>query len=1162
LLPASASPVGTPKLDRLAKPSSQLSTSFTFPLASGSMSLAGSSPIEGELSGLADEDAISKGGHSLRKRKPKTYSNYDLDDPGEDSYSASRLSNSASARSKKRKPGPNQEDEDSDDFLGSSSKRPRRNLRQEAPSPISGRRRQPTRRSAVEPKVYEEIPSDHDVKDTIEVGVTLEDSEYSEEQSSLSLNQSEASKATSDQAATTDHQTPASKEQNPNQQSADVSRSRGKDASALEITRSPRSSPATTPSKEDTESPPSPTQLPLDTNASSARDVTVKLEPPPEHNQMVVGSSVARLSSLILTIKVDPRALRKLFQQPSSPIAVEETVVEDEHEATKADQVVLQRSTEEDLTKEHVIFPEEINKPASSEASSSGQLDAEEPSNQDLREGEETSQVLAVSPADVEQREIGSEAMDVAQDANDTPPASDGHRDRHGDLDAIPQGNMKQSPRKPAPLLSRPRMERKESYTEGRFSNFSLRMLNRAEQAVQAVETKTGPPGPYTTSLSPYVGGYVYYPEVQEESPAGTPAPEMDDDTPGQLSDAAKPTSADIPILDLPEVQEQGEGLLHPTQNARETSVMPTPVDTPRDTPMPDDFNASFPASGVNLEATSRALEEIEQPTPSRKQFRFRELRDPKDIVVALKDVNTLPPKERYLLLEQVSLVLQTWQEEYNQLRKFTDDEDNAVRRRQQDIALDAKTAMALKKNNPEINVPERDFAVKGIRARETPVDPIKEQYRVMDKLMSQVYFFEHDPRESMVGRQDPEGQREGLQNTRLRNRPKQTQKAAEAEADETLVLGKRTRRKRALSNEMSREPSRAGTPVVQIQPQRRARRAAAGSAQQENGDAQKLLPDANESLAARKPSRRQRGAKSLLSNQALTHDEFEETEQQEDDSYRGRNHKRARLGTDDSAPSMSSFMVAEPMQNEPPPPTAPKGQLRITVKNKNGEIPVRQFYVSTTSPTTEDSPPVTPASDADTVESNYSTRPKRVRKPKTRTDEELEQPAAKRQRTTATRVVIKNTAQGHSAPPNIAPAPSILPPLPAGRIHITTPGHSSTQARRPLKIKAYYPGNPGSAANPLPLAPAAPPVQAPRSSSSSRVTTPVPIPQPQFPPPPSSDMGDDDSEKDYRQMTKSEKMSHSMKSKSYQPLLTLYHVLTPSSTMGQRLHGGCGCKA
>jgi hypothetical protein len=222
----------------------------------------------------------------------------------------------------------------------------------------------------------------------------------------------------------------------------------------------------------------------------------------------------------------------------------------------------------------------------------------------------------------------------------------------------------------------------------------------------------------------------------------------------------------------------------------------------------------------------------------ARKQYRFTRIRSPTDFVNVLDDHKNMSTEDLFNALEASTNVLGAWQEEWKKRKLVTEDEDNAVRRRAHDSALMAREARDMAKTNGAVSVEKRDFEIKGIRA--SLIDENKLKYpasnpevyeRNQDQVAAQAYGFEWDPRPSMIGRQDPIGQRDGLQNNRLRNRPKLSQRAAEAAVDDPvgIVTGKRNRKPRILSDD-SKEASRAPTPLEPVKPKRGRRRKNAGA--------------------------------------------------------------------------------------------------------------------------------------------------------------------------------------------------------------------------------------------------------------------------------------------------------------------------------------------
>lgn len=249
-------------------------------------------------------------------------------------------------------------------------------------------------------------------------------------------------------------------------------------------------------------------------------------------------------------------------------------------------------------------------------------------------------------------------------------------------------------------------------------------------------------------------------------------------------------------------------------------------------------YDAPTPATAAESAPPSRnaspepIIESMRKPKP-RRQYAFPRIRSPTDFINHLDGYKNLSDDDLSNLLAVSAKALEAWQNEWKQQKTIVDDEDNAVRRRAHDTAFMAREARDLAKSTGSVTLEKRDFEVKGIRAdrvqenkADFPLSNPEAYERRQDMVAAQAWGFEWDPRPSMIGKQDPIAQREGLQNTRLRNRPKLSQRAAEAAGDEPvgIVPGKRTRKPRLLSDE-SKDPSRAPTPVEPAKPKRRRRR-------------------------------------------------------------------------------------------------------------------------------------------------------------------------------------------------------------------------------------------------------------------------------------------------------------------------------------------------
>ncbi|KAI1655368.1 hypothetical protein F4813DRAFT_180547 [Daldinia decipiens] len=320
--------------------------------------------------------------------------------------------------------------------------------------------------------------------------------------------------------------------------------------------------------------------------------------------------------------------------------------------------------------------------------------------------------------------------------------------------------------------------------------------------------------------LTPYINGsFVYYPDYQDdelELPEAEVDPEVDAeaypnaDTEANHSTAVNAEADPEAGLELePDVaNEDGPEVAAGEEDA-------TVEDTPADTA------ANSPAAELEPSGTQPA---------DMKQFRFKKAREASEFTDLFKDIKSLSPKELYRRVEVANKALAAWQDEFKELRKWTDDYDNSIRAHKEEEAFNRRFKATVARD-PSANPIQKDFVVKGVRAKDT-TEPEVAYARQQDRLMANVYGFEYDPRADRVGRQDPIAQRTGLgRHGRLRERPKQTAKAAEAE-DPNILQGKRTRKPPERFNE-GEAASRGSTPAPT---QRRGRR---GAQAQENGDQQ-----------------------------------------------------------------------------------------------------------------------------------------------------------------------------------------------------------------------------------------------------------------------------------------------------------------------------------
>ncbi|KAL2157135.1 hypothetical protein VTH06DRAFT_6423 [Thermothelomyces fergusii] len=166
-------------------PRSSTFNSFSFtgesPSATASVMAAGDLPrkrsktFEASYDGGADDEGHSKGGHSLRKRARIDYTQEMIDDDlglpaGSKTDLALKPASTPGARNRKRKGGQDESDEESEDY----SSNPKRQRTDKSPAPARlplSRRRNPSKKLSADLAPFVEQASDNDVQDTILVSV-------------------------------------------------------------------------------------------------------------------------------------------------------------------------------------------------------------------------------------------------------------------------------------------------------------------------------------------------------------------------------------------------------------------------------------------------------------------------------------------------------------------------------------------------------------------------------------------------------------------------------------------------------------------------------------------------------------------------------------------------------------------------------------------------------------------------------------------------------------------------------------------------------------------------------------------------------------------------------------------------------------------------------
>ncbi|KAI0160709.1 hypothetical protein GGR57DRAFT_390827 [Xylariaceae sp. FL1272] len=549
---------------------------------------------------------------------------------------------------------------------------------------------------------------------------------------------------------------------------------------------------------------------------------------------------------------------------------------------------------------------------------------------------------------------------------------------------------------------------------------------------------------------------------------------------------------------------------------------------TQRDTPLTDDLQLDVtPVDGtventpaaspdaIYTAANSPTAEAESEPTLSqpipKKTFRFRQTRDASEFIKLLENFKELTPDELYHRLEVINKSLVSWQNEFLELKKITDDEANSIRYRQEEAAFEQRFKMAVSKD-PEANPVRKTFVVKGIRARGP--DPEIAYARHQDKLMAQNYFFDYDDRESRIGFQNPLEQKAGYGKGRLRDRPKQTAKAAEAD-DPNVIHGKRAR-KAPMLFDGSEVPSRASTPVPPVQ--RRRRRGGQAADDIDEGGLSVGTPLANpatEQAPLKKKGKGGRPRKHPLpvpaEEEYPTIDEDEQHDLAEE--QKPARKRRRRVYADE--PDDEEVAITNSSTRKTPAKAA--GAARTANASGISEVPSGSFYTSSMPSTyaREESRPPTSSSTATqstvaSMSNNYQLREKRQRKFTLNPDDEEdydEEPKPKRVRRSK-KVKVEDAV----ATPNSIPS--------SGAVPVESPSPLNPVPHE-LNIKLKVINHPAPTSTPIPN-----PFSVPSSSHSTPASS---INGAQHGAVPSLDSTD---EKDYSQMTKSEKMSHSMKAR------------------------------
>ncbi|KAK8113328.1 hypothetical protein PG984_013854 [Apiospora sp. TS-2023a] len=558
----------------------------------------------------------------------------------------------------------------------------------------------------------------------------------------------------------------------------------------------------------------------------------------------------------------------------------------------------------------------------------------------------------------------------------------------------------------------------------------------------------------------------------------------------------------------------EGSKVMYPAITEEEMAEAEVIQEAPEEEAVDEVGNEDTPAGTPAATANNSPVPEAEvlsiQP-PAKKQYQFKQPRPASELTSLFDDVDSLNEADLYERLAAVNNVLVAWQEEWVRLRKIVDDEDNAVKYQAEEAAFLQREKMALCKDPDAVPV-RKDFQVKGIRAPKE--DSMVLYARQQDRVMASAYLFEYDDRDSKIGMQDPLGQRRGVGKARLRDRPKQTAKAAEIDdVNPNVVHGKRTRKPTNLFGDVE-ATSRSSTPVPTQPPPKRRRGRQNG---EENGDSNLSFSSQPEPPVEETPKKRGRGGRAKKPNAptSVPEDPSTENEAQPDpDEFEERpSRKRRRKAFHDEEYTANDNHDHEVITNR---------SARARRHSRLTEVPTGSFYSTTSIPSTQgpdESRPNTSSSTAtaSTTVSAYGLREKRQKKFSLDEDDgdfedNEDQRKPKRNRRVSKKAQANDFADAAHDRPEPAPEPTPEPAVVAPKM-------------TKIKIKNFN-GNTGSFTSAVP-----PPTSHPTSMPVSNGPGPVQLNNAHGPPNGNgAPAHGSEAPKDYGSMTKSEKMSASMK--------------------------------
>ncbi|KAL2022087.1 hypothetical protein VTK56DRAFT_6131 [Thermocarpiscus australiensis] len=1035
------------------------SFSFESPSASGPIMAAGiangpsarkrSRTFEASYDGAADDEAHSKGGHSLRKRARVDYTQEMIDDDLGPSAAkidvAAKSASTPSARGRKRRT--TQDRDASGDESEDIGTNPKRRRAEKSPAPAratSSRRRNTSRMPATDVSTYVDQPSDNDVQDTILVNVSLDGGPSEEESDNASLQQSKSEEPSSDESdAARAHVQPPTPQVQPAQLLKDAISVAPEGHEAIAEDRIPGQ---------------------LDDNP---RIELAHISPKPESDQPdQTGETETRRIFVVPTI----------LKQP-------ETTSQQDSAAQPAGTSVSGQNL---LEQEHGEAPEQQSAPEPT-------IESPEPTASHAPGAKLGVESTALSPSQDEEAATAKPIISRTSSRQSQHPPKPAGPARLKQLEHIYSLET--------PFASHLKLtpyEEEDTVLPGPYTEW-VHPVDSLKEQPDPTPVPTPTPAPNSTQTAPAgvewnarrplkTGEFfaLYRQETKRRQEKGLPPISMVEfnnecarrykSVHSEPEASVTPPSAAEPAMSAKVTADQHPGVLSATagketpQNSQTADFgLPTTVPSP----CPGDDEVA-PEDGVEEEQeleetvddqvkTDSRVEPVEVTRNPPKQYAFRKIRDVSEFIEAFEGWQNLDPARQYQLAAAAVEAAYLIQLEHNELRKILDDEENAKRRQANDKTIvnwenrqKADEPLHWRRHFDDVVKGPAPFEVRGARAPKPYVDdPVLEHQREEDRIMAQAYGFKHNNHPTQVGRQNPEEQRWDMSETRLRER-KRTEKGAEL-ADENVIEGKRVRKPRYVSDQ-SKDPSRSGTPSAlgfgrrQIQKRKNALTAV-------NGDETDVPEQAQPTESFTETPRKGRAGRAR--GMVLGDQDQADNNQTEDEEAGAENKPRvSHARTRGAAFTEPPTSVPAGFGGETTKPKRLRGVRNQQANQAAAEIASSSFYSNASTAATHlESRPSTASSEAtahtaETIESAYSLRDKRKRNFALENDPELEPRPQRRARGAAAqkqnhyettgkkRAQRKKDAAGQPGSPASAPA--------------SVPPHSSPHLQ-PIAAKFYH---------------------------------------------------------------------------------------------------------